>query len=67
MSRELPPYSTYARECYLKGNLRKMELMASLVERLKKTHGNIRKPFLYSFIAKFDQRKYSTTLDAILV
>ena len=50
MSRELFPYSPYPRQCYLKGSLRKKQLMASFVERiasfverLKKIHGNIKK------------------------
>ena len=50
MSRELFPYTLFARQCYLKGSLRKKQLMAFLVERIafflersKKIHGNIKK------------------------
>ena len=43
MLRELFQYSLYTRQWYLKGSLRKKQLMASFVERLKNIHGNIKK------------------------
>ena len=43
MLRELFQYSLYTRHCYLKGSLRKKQLMASFVERLKNIRGNIKK------------------------
>ena len=60
LSRELFPYSLYARQCYLKGSLRKKHLMPSFVERRKKIHRNIEKHIFQYLIAKFDQKRYST-------
>ena len=60
MSRELFPYSLYARQCYLKGSLRKKQLMTSFVEHLKKIHGNIKKHIFWCLFVKFDQKRYTT-------
>ena len=59
MSRELFPY-TICLTVLFKGQLRKKQLMASLVERLEKIYGNIKKHIFKSLIAKFDQKRYST-------